>query len=343
MPFRVVYTSVPPNKIDTAALLNLGVDYLEQPAPNEEDLIAVASDADALIARSEPCTRKVIARLRNCRLIFTPKVGYDNIDVAAATEMGICVASMPGLSAEEVSDHTMALLMCLARRIFALDRTVRNGQWRVFHGPEMQAVWRGISPIRGQILGLIGFGSIARALSPKAKALGLTVLAYDPYVPREVMDKLGVVYTDLSELLKQSDYVSVHAALTPGTAHLLSLRQFQMMKPTAYIINASRGALIDEGALYTALAKRYIAGAGLDVLEVEPIRMDNPLLNLDNVILTGHSAHYSDQVWSEQARRPAEEIARIMSGEWPEGWVNPEVKQRFLTRWEGVEKSRRPI
>jgi D-3-phosphoglycerate dehydrogenase len=153
------------------------------------------------------------------------------------------------------------------------------------------------------------------------------------------MDSMGVVSANLVELLKQSDYVSVHAALTPETRHLLSLPQFQMMKPTAYLINASRGPLVDEEALHTALIRGYIAGAGLDVLEAEPVRMDNPLLGLGNVIFTGHSAHYSDQVWAEQARRPAEEIARIMSGEWPKGWVNPQVRERFLSRWESIEKA----
>jgi D-3-phosphoglycerate dehydrogenase len=333
MAFKVVYTSVAPIKIDGDGLLRLGVNYVEQPAPTEEDLIAVASDADALIARSEPCTRKVVMSLRSCRLIFTPKVGFENIDVAAATEMGICVANMPGLSADEVSDHAMALLLSLARKLFGLDRTVRNGQWKVFHGTEMQAIWQGISRVRGQTLGLIGFGSIARTLAPKAQAFGLRVLAYDPYVPPELMNGLGVIPAELTELLQQSDYVSVHSVLTPGTRHLLGLPQFHMMKPAAYLINASRGAILDEEALYTALTRGYIAGAGLDVLEMEPIGMDNRLLGLDNVILTGHSAHYSDQVWAEQARRPAEEVARVLRGEWPMGWVNPQVKPRFLTRW----------
>jgi D-3-phosphoglycerate dehydrogenase len=333
MAFKVVYTSVPPIKIDSEALLRLGVDYVEKPAPTEEDLLVAACDADAVIARSEPCTRKVITSLHSCRLIFTPKVGYENIDVAAATEMGICVANMPGLSADEVSDHALALLLCLARKLFRLDRTVRAGQWKVFHGYEMQAIWQGISRIRGQTLGLIGFGSIARTLAPKARAFGLKVLAYDPYVPSELMNSVGATPVGLAELLKQSDYVSVHSVLTPETRHLLSLAQFQTMKPTAYLINASRGAILDEEALYTALKRGYIAGAGLDVLEKEPIGTDSPLLGLDNVILTGHSAHYSDEVWAEQARRPAEEVARILCGEWPQGWVNPQVEAGFLARW----------
>jgi D-3-phosphoglycerate dehydrogenase len=337
MAFKVVYTSVPPIKIDGEGLLRLGVNYIALPAPTEEDIIAVAADADALIARSEPCTAKVVSSLRSCRLIFTPKVGFDNIDVTAATEMGICVANMPGLSADEVSDHAMALLLSLARKLFRLDRTVREGQWKVFHGPEMQATWQGIARVRGQTLGLIGFGSIARTLAPKAMAFGLKVLACDPYVPSAVMAGMGVLSVDLAELLQRSDYVSVHSVLTRETRHLLGLAQFQMMRPTAYLINASRGAIVDEAALYEALTRGYLAGAGLDVLEVEPVTMDNRLLDLDNVILTGHSAHYSDDVWADQARRPAEEVARVLRGEWPVGWLNPQVEAKYLTRWPRVE------
>jgi D-3-phosphoglycerate dehydrogenase / 2-oxoglutarate reductase len=336
MNFKVVYTSVAPIKIDSAALLRLGVDYTEAPATTEEELIDVASDADVIITRSEPCTNKVVRSLRSCRLIFTPKVGYDNIDVAASTEMGICVANMPGLSAEEVSDHVMALMLCLARKLIRLDGMVRAGQWKIFHGPEMQSVWQGISHLRGQTLGIVGFGSIARALTAKAQAFGLRTLACDPYVSSELMNKMGVESADLSELLRRSDYVSVHAVLTPETHHMLGLAQYQMMKHTAYLINASRGALLDEEALYLALSRGYIAGAGLDVLEIEPARTDNRLLRLDNVILTGHSAHYSDQVWEEQARRPGEEVARMLRGEWPMGWVNPQVEPRFLARWSQV-------
>lgn len=333
MAFKVVYTSTIPIALDVDAFAKLGVDYVERPAPTEDDIISVASDADAVVIRGEPCTRRVIASLSSCRLISTPKVGYDNIDVAAATEMGVCVANMPGLSSEEVSDHAMGLLLALARRITRLDKMVRAGDWHVFHGPEMQAMWQGISQLRGQTLGLVGFGSISRTLTPKAQAFGLQVMAYDPYVKPELMQKAGVKAVGLADLLRESDYISIHSLLTPETRHMLGPDQFRMMKPTAYLISTSRGELVNEDALCSALTGGYIAGAGLDVLETEPLRMDSPLLRLDNVIFTGHSAHYSDQVWAEQARRPAEEVGRIMAGQWPRGWVNPEVEPHFLARW----------
>ncbi|OGO37077.1 MAG: hypothetical protein A2147_05720 [Chloroflexi bacterium RBG_16_57_8] len=333
MPFKVVYTSTAPIGIDRDGLTKLGVHYVERPAPTEQDVIDLASDADALIARGEPITGHVIASLKSCKLIFTPKVGYENIDVAAATEMGICVANMPGLSAEEVSDHALSLVLTLARKIVRLDKMVHAGQWHVFHGPEMQAMWKGISQIRGQTLGLVGFGSIARTVAPKAKAFGLRVIAHDPYVKPDAFDGMSVAPMGLVQLLRESDYVSLHSPLTPDTRNMMGLAQFRTMKPSAYLINTSRGALVNEEELYTALTRGYIAGAGLDVLEIEPVTMDNPLLKLDNIVVTGHSAHYSDQAWAEQARRPTEEVARVMAGKWPIGWVNPQAEAAFRARW----------
>ncbi len=333
MTFKVVYTSVPPIDIDRDIFNKLGVEYIEKPASTEDDLIAAAGDADVLIARSEPCTRKVISHLKACRLIVTPKVGFDNIDVAAATECGICVANIPGLSVEEVSDHTMALLLASARRIMQLDRMVKAGGWRVFHGREMQAVWQGMAHLRGQTLGLVGLGAIARAIVPKAQAFGLKVIAYDPYIPASVMAKMNVTQASLEDLLKTADFISVHTPLTADTRGLLNAEKFNLMKRNAFFLNASRGAVVDEEALIQVLREKKIAGAALDVMAREPVRPDNPLLKMDNVIITGHSAHYSDEAWVEQARRPGEEVERLMKGEWPRGWVNPQVEAAYTAKW----------
>lgn len=310
-----------------------GVEFVDKPSSTEEDIIAAASDADAVVVGAEPYTRRVLTNLKSCRLISTPKMGYDNIDVAAATEAGICASCVSDASIEEVSDHAMALLLTCARKVVKLDQTVRAGVWHIFHGPEMEERWRGIAPIRGQTLGLIGFGGIARALVPKAKGFSLRILAYDPYVPAEVMDKMGIEAVGLDRLLKESDFVSVHAKLTSENRHMLGAEQFKLMKPTAYLINTARGPLVDEKALYAALTSGGIAGAGLDVTEVEPIKMDNPLFELDNVFFTGHSSHYSDVAIANIRQRPAEDVSRIMSGEWPRGWINPEVEAKFIARW----------
>lgn len=336
MSFRVVSTGIVAFHLrgvgENLARL-AGVEFVNKPSPTEEDIILAARDADAVIVMTEPYTRRVITNLKSCRLICTPKMGYDNIDVAAATEAGICVSHAPATSTEEVSDHTMALLLACARRVTRLNKTVKTGEWRVFHGPEMEEIWHGIAPIRGQTLGLIGFGQIARTLVAKAKGFGLRILAYDPYIAPEVMEKMGVKAAGLDQLLKESDFVSVHCALTSESRHMLGTEQFKLMKPTAYLINTARGALVDEEALYAALTQGGIAGAGLDVTKVEPINLENPLLKLDNVILTGHSAYYSDISVADARRKPIEDVSRIMAGKWPGGWVNPEVKAKFIARW----------
>jgi len=310
-----------------------GVVFVNNPANTEDEIISATADANAVVVGAEPYTRRVIDSLKSCRLISTPKMGYDNIDIAAATEAGICVSCVAAISSEEVSDHAMALILACARKIVRLDKAVRAGVWRSFHGPEMEEIWQGIVPIRGQVLGLVGFGQIPRALVPKAKGFGFRILAYDPYVPADVMESMGVEAVGLDYLLQESDYVSIHCALTAENRHMLGAEQLHLMKPTAYLINTGRGLLVDEKALYASLSQGEIAGAGLDVVEVEPVKLDNPILTLDKVIITGHSGHYSDQAIANIRQRPVEDISRILSGEWPRGWVNPAVEAEYLTRW----------
>ena len=309
------------------------VEFAYKPARTEEEIISLASDADAVVVGAEPYTRRVINSLKSCRLISTPKMGYDNIDIAAATEAGICVSCVAAVSSEEVSDHAMALLLTCARKVNRVDKAVRTGVWRSLHGPEMEEIWQGIVPIRGQVLGLIGFGQIPRALVPKAKGFGFRILAYDPYVPVEVIENMVVEAVGFDYLLQESDYVSVHCALTAENRHMLGAEQFKMMKFTGYLINTARGPLVDEKALYASLTRGEIAGAALDVIEVEPITLDNPLLKLDNVVITGHSGHYSDMAIANIRHRPFEDVSRIISGEWPRGWVNPGVEAEYLARW----------
>jgi D-3-phosphoglycerate dehydrogenase / 2-oxoglutarate reductase len=336
MPFKLVSTCNIPYAVDEGVYDGAtDVQYVNQPCHTEDEIIAAAGDASAVVVGHEPYTRKVINGLKSCRLMATPKTGYDNIDVAAATEAGICVSNISGVSSEEVSDQAMALLMACARKLFREDKAVRAGQWRSIHGPEMEAIWKGILPLRGQTVGLIGFGQIPRALVPKAKGFGLNVLVYDPYISDDVSQKFGVERVELEYLLKTSDYVSLHSALTTDNRHMLGRDQIALMKPNAYLINTARGPLVDEAALYDALLNGSIAGAGLDCLEVEPARMDNPILKLDNVIVTGHSGHYSDVTAATLRERPLVDSRRIMAGQWPLGWLNPEVKEKYLARWAG--------
>ncbi|MCK5592725.1 C-terminal binding protein, partial [Candidatus Bathyarchaeota archaeon] len=211
-----------------------------------------------------------------------------------------------------------------------LDKAVRDGKWDSYEKKEIRLkILPPMFKLKGQILGLIGFGRIPQRLVPKAKGFELRIIAFDPYVSSSAFETLGVESVSFDYLLKSSDYVSVHAAFTPKAWHMIGIDQFKMMKHTAYIINCARGEFIDEQALYLALTQGYIAGAALDVLERESVGLDHPLLRLENVIITAHSAYYSEQSVLKYRQRPYEEIARIIKGQQPRRLLNPEVKGRF--------------
>ncbi len=297
----------------------------------EDALVELVGDADAVISVLEPFNRSVIERLPKCRIITNIGVGYQNIDVQAATDNGICAVNNPWYCLEEVSDHAMALLLTLARRIPMLDKAVRaeNSTYQTITAARVDRTFR----IRGQTLGLLGFGRIPQTMVPKAKGFGLRVIASDPYASPDVFNEAGVESVDLDTLLKESDYLSLHAALSPATEGMIGAAQFKKMKPTAILINTGRGGLVDEDALCKALSEGEIAGAGLDVTVVEPVAADNPLLELENVIVTGHSAFYSTIATVDQWKFPIQEIARVLSGEWPLALVNPQVKEKFQERF----------
>jgi len=335
MAFKVVRTfGMPANEYEQGVLDRIGATMEVAPFMpgqcTEEQLLSVSRDADAVISVFEAFTRSVIEQLEKCRVLTNIGVGYQNIDVKAATDCGICVVNNPEYCLEEVSDHAMALLLSLARKLPMLDKTVRDGKT----GYAEVAKARGrVFRIRGQTLGLVGLGRIPRTLVPKARGFGFRVIACDPYIPAEVAREAGVELVDFDRLLEESDYISVHAALTPENEGMFGLEQFKKMKPTAFLINTARGALVNSEALYTALTEGLIAGAGLDVTEPEPINADNPLLKLDNAIFTGHSAYFSETSTVEQRKGPVDEIARVFTGEWPFALVNPEVKEKFTRRW----------
>lgn len=308
---------------------NLGVDFLTIPCQTEDEIIAATRDADAVITLLQPFSRRVIEELDHCKLIFNAGTGFDTIDVRAATEHGIGVASPGEYCTEEVAEHAMALLLACARKITRLDRAVRAGKWSSFEKRDIRGkVLPPVFQLKGQTLGLIGFGRIGRAVVPRAKGFGLGVIAFDPYLPSSIFKRKNVEPVTLDYLLRTSDFVMVLASLSPESKHMLGIEQFKKMKPTGYIINVARGSFIDEGALYTALSEGYIAGAGLDVTEEEPegIRPEHPLLTLDNVIITAHSAYYSEQSTAKYRQRIYKAIASAVKGKWPDWLVNPEVK-----------------
>ena len=339
MSLKVVVTFYAPGIVPTydELLTKLGAEVEKIFCATEEELISACSEADAAIALGIRITPgyifslKVIENLNKCRLIALTGIGYDNVDISAATEKGICVANVPYYCLEEVSDHAMALILACARKFYQLLPDIKSGKWST--QADYLSALKPLYRLSGQTLGLIGFGSIARTLVPKAKAFGFRIIAYAPHVPSILFKTFKVESVELDQLLKESDFVSMHTALTSENKHMMGLEQFKRMKPTAYFINTARGELVDEKALYTALSEGLIAGAGLDVLESEPPGLDNPLLKLSNVLITGHFAYYSEESREELFRWPWEEVARVLQGEWPQGLVNPQVKERFSVKW----------
>ncbi len=337
MIFKVVMTArVLPHREIELYQKNLGVDFQTIPCYTEDEVITATRDADAVITLMQPFSRRVIENLQNCKLIFNAGAGFDTIDIQAATQHGLCVAYPGDYCVEEVSDHAIALLFALARKITRLDRAVREGKWSAFEKREIHGkILPPVFQLRGQTLGLIGFGRIGCTIADKAKGFGLKVIAFDPYLPPEGFKQMDVASVTLERLLETSDFISIQATYSPETRHMLGMKQFQKMKPTTYIINISRGAFIDQEALYTALSNDYIAGAALDVVEEEPdgIGSEHPLLTVDNVIITAHSAYYSEQSSTKYRQRIYEAVANIINGKWPEYLVNPQVKENFRKKW----------
>ncbi len=284
-------------------------------APTPEAITEVARQADGLLVTYAQITGDMIRTFERCRVISRFGIGVDNIDLEAATESGIQVTYVPDYCIDEVSDHALALLLALARKVVYSDRLVQAGRW------EMKATVP-IRRLRGRTLGLAGFGRIPRLLTPKAQALGLDVIAADPFVKDQDAAALGVGLVSFEELLERSDFISIHAPLTPDTENLFDAAAFGAMKPGAFLINTARGPLVDETALAQALDAGELAGAALDVVVKEPPAADWPLLNRDNVILTPHTGFYSEDALLELQTKAAEEVARVLSGEAPHYPVN---------------------
>ncbi|MPZ58729.1 MAG: C-terminal binding protein, partial [Rhizobiales bacterium] len=268
----------------------------------------VAHDADAILVTYAKLTGDLLRQLQRCRAIGRFGLGVDNIDLVTAKEKGIAVNYVPDYCVREVSDHTMALLLALIRKIPLSNTVVQAGRW------EMPVVVP-ITRIEGAMLGLIGFGNIPRLVAPKAQAFGIKVQAYDPFAKPEVFKAVGVASVDFDTLLRTSDYVSVHAPLMPETCGLLNAQAFAKMKKGAYVVNTARGPLIDEDALTAALDSGQVGGAALDVVATEPLAKDSPLLGRNNVIITPHTAFYSMEALAELQTKCAGDVARVLSGE----------------------------
>jgi D-3-phosphoglycerate dehydrogenase len=308
---------------------DLNAEFITIPCNTEDEIITAAGDADAVVTLMQPYSRRVIEHLKNCKLIYNAGTGFDTIDISAATEHGIYIAYPGDYCMEEVAEHAIALLLASARKIPRLDRAIRQGKWVGFEKREIRNnILPPVFRIIGSTMGIVGLGRIGQATALRGKALGMNVVACDPYIDKSAFKGHGIKEVTLENLLKMSDFVVLEAASSPETKHMIGMEQLKMMKPTAYIVNTARGSIIDQKALYTALSEGLLAGAALDVVEEEPdgIGADHPLLTLDNVIVTGHSAYYSEESSARYKRRIFKALESIIKGKEPEWLINPDVK-----------------
>jgi D-3-phosphoglycerate dehydrogenase / 2-oxoglutarate reductase len=329
---RVLVTDFawPSLDIERSILSELGAELVVADTGEEAELIELSSDVDGILTNWKRVPEAAVLGAPRCQIIARYGVGVDNIPVQLATELGIVVANVPDFCVNEVGDHAMGLLLACARRLVTFTSETRAGVWSLEHAP-------GLPRLAEQTLGIVGFGRIAQALVPRARGFGLRVLVYTPRlaaagtVPGELGAQVEVA-ASLDELLAAADYVSLHVPATTQSAGLIGEHALAQMKPTAYLINTSRGALIDEHALARALAEQRIAGAALDVLSSEPPPAENPLLCAPNLILTPHAAFYSDASIHEVQTRAAANVATVLTGEVPEHVVNPAVLEADALR-----------
>lgn len=324
--FKIVQTGAPvgaelvPEREGLAEFAGDLVSYGSLNTP--EKLIDACRDADACLVPGQFFTEEVLSKLERCRVLVRYGVGYDTIDVDAASKHNILVVNIPDFCQPEVANHALALLLDCAKKISRLDRWMRTGGWQGGRAPFLSPM----GPIHGETVGLIGFGAIARTFHRSVAALDMKVLAYDPFVSQELAASLNVELVSLDELLRRSDYVSIHVPLMAATKGLISAEKLALMKPSAYLINTSRGPVVDETALIAALQNGQIAGAGLDVFEQEPLASDSPLLRMENVTVTPHTASYADETFRIMFRRVGEEAALALRGQMPHTPVNGKIK-----------------
>ena len=308
-----VFPSLDPAK---EALSRVDAELTLASEPTVEGILEVAADADAVLVTYGQINADVIAGLNNCKAIGRFGIGTDNIDIGAAAGKGIVVTYAPVYCLDEVSDHAMALLLSVARKIPYANKLVADGRW------EMPAVVP-IARLRGTTLGLLGLGNIPQQIVGKAQAFGMNVIAADPYCPDEVFGKLNVAKVEFDDLLARSDYISVHAPLTPETEKMFNMDAFRKMKNTAFLINTARGPLVDTADLAAALDAGEIAGAGLDVLPTEPPAADDPIVGRDDVVLTPHTGFYSEDALLDLQTTVASDVAAVLAGEEPKYPVKP--------------------
>jgi D-3-phosphoglycerate dehydrogenase len=307
-----------------------GIELMDIDAVTEDEIISRAKDADVVFIVRTAFTRRVFENLPKLRAVIRCGVGYDNVDVNAATDNKVLVVNIPDFCFEEVSNHAIVLLIACAKKLVRMDHLLKTAGWKASRQilDPMGSIW-------GQTLGIVGCGNIGRMTARKAQCFGLKVIGYDPYVDRNLAKESGIILKSLPEVMGESDYVSLHPCLNQETFHLIGEKELALVKPSAYLINTSRGSVIDEPALIRALQGKKIAGAALDVFEKDPIDSGNPLLKMGNVIVTPHSASYCEASFKRLRISVGQEAVRIAQGMWPKNVVNKDVKPKVNLVKEG--------
>jgi D-3-phosphoglycerate dehydrogenase len=325
---KVVFADGPGEaSIEEEILVSRGYELVLGSCTSHDEVVELAGNARALLVGLYPIDAKLIDRLPALEVIVRQGVGYDNVDIDAATRAGVIVCNVTDYGIHEVANHAFAMLLALNRKLIPLDRALHAG---IAIPPSVMMPHTG--RVVGQTLGLVSFGAIAREVATRASGFRMNVIAYDPYVDPALAERAGVRLVALPELLAESDYVSVHTPLSAATRGLIGARELALMKPSAYLVVTSRGGVVDEQALVDALREGRLAGVGLDVWEHEPPDPRHPLLQFENVIGSLHMAFYSEVAVVVLRQRIAEAAADVLDGVMPRAVVNPEVLEHFDLR-----------
>ena len=338
---KVALQASPWNRADLFE--DAGFEVVSGTCRSEDELIELLRDVDGAQVGTQPLTsRRVLESCPRLKVVSRMGVGVDSIDLDAATELGILATNVPGANTAEVADHAMALLLSLTRRLNDAVPTTRAGAWGDWK--QTRGYMESVRRIAAHTVGIVGFGNIGRAFAQRVRGFGPSrIIAHDPYVEQHVADLYGVQLVSLDELLRESDYVTIHCSLTRETRHMIDDAALAKMKPTALLVNTSRGPVVDGAALARALTAGQLEAAALDVTEKEPIASDDPLLDLPNCVVTPHLAGFSPVFLEVCPIRQAENIIRVLTGQPPHGLANPEVIKTIAVmragdagRWQGV-------